>query len=146
MGVGVYCLSIDTGENRRNGRVQAGLQREVVYLGWPIAPSYMSPIAGERGGVAGSQPKWTAVHRSPNKLWRSNFIFNEWEGGILNLPATIEPLSPLNTTESSDSSEARVTFTIFQCIDVVVHKRFYRNEEDQNVSRWKSITWFGVMD
>ncbi len=28
-----------------------GLQRDVVYLGWPIEPSYMSPNAGE-GGVA----------------------------------------------------------------------------------------------
>jgi hypothetical protein len=27
---------------------------------------------GGRGGVAGSQPMSTAVHRSPNKLWRSN--------------------------------------------------------------------------
>ncbi len=28
------------------------------------------------GGVAGPQPMSTAVHRSPNKLWRSNSIFN----------------------------------------------------------------------
>jgi hypothetical protein len=35
-----------------------GLQRDVVYLGWPIAPSYMSPNAGG-GGVAGSQPMST---------------------------------------------------------------------------------------
>jgi hypothetical protein len=28
------------------------------------------------GGVAGSQPMSTAVHRSPNKLWRSNSILN----------------------------------------------------------------------
>jgi hypothetical protein len=33
------------------------------------------------GGVAGSQPMSTAVHRSPNKLWRSNSIFNLWFGG-----------------------------------------------------------------
>jgi hypothetical protein len=33
------------------------------------------PKSGE-GGVAGSQPISTAVHRSPNKLWRSNSIFN----------------------------------------------------------------------
>jgi hypothetical protein len=30
----------------------------------------------EEGGVAGSLPMSTAVHRSPNKLWRSNSIFN----------------------------------------------------------------------
>jgi hypothetical protein len=36
-----------------------GLQRDVVNLGWPIAPSYMSPNAGGGGGAAMS----TAVHR-----------------------------------------------------------------------------------
>jgi hypothetical protein len=38
----------------------------------------MSPNAGGGGGggVAGSQPMSAAVHRSPNKLWISNFIFN----------------------------------------------------------------------
>ncbi len=30
------------------------------------------------GGVAGSQPMSTAVHMSPNKLWRSNSIFKLW--------------------------------------------------------------------
>jgi hypothetical protein len=31
---------------------------------------------GGGGGIAGSQPTSTAVHRSPNKLWRFNSIFN----------------------------------------------------------------------
>ncbi len=31
---------------------------------------------GGSGGVAGSQPMSTVVHRSPNKLWRSKSIFN----------------------------------------------------------------------
>jgi hypothetical protein len=35
----------------------------------------MSPNEGE-GGVAGSQPMSTAVHRSLHKLWISNSIFN----------------------------------------------------------------------
>ncbi len=35
------------------------------------------------GGVAGSQPMSTAVHRSPNKLRRSNLIFNLWVRHIL---------------------------------------------------------------
>ncbi len=44
-----------------------GLQRNVVYLGWSIAPKYFSPNEGARGscGLAGSQPMSTAVHRSP---------------------------------------------------------------------------------
>ncbi len=49
-----------------------------LYLGWPRAPSYMSPNAGGREGVAGPQPLSTAVHRSSNKLWRSSSIFNLW--------------------------------------------------------------------
>jgi hypothetical protein len=52
-----------------------GLQRDVVYLGWPIAPSQMSPNAG---GVRGLS-QWVQVGTwSPNKLWRSNSIFNLW--------------------------------------------------------------------
>jgi hypothetical protein len=42
-----------------------GSQRDVVYLGWPLAPSYMSQNVCEgRGGVAWSQPMstGTAVH------------------------------------------------------------------------------------
>ncbi len=34
------------------------------------------PKCGGRGCVAGSLPMSTSVHRSPNKLWRSNSIFN----------------------------------------------------------------------
>jgi hypothetical protein len=53
-----------------------GSQRDVVYLGWPIAPSYMSPNAG-RGRVAGFQPMSIQLCTwSPNKLRRSNSIFN----------------------------------------------------------------------
>ncbi len=36
-------------------------QKDVVYLGWPIAPSYKSPNAG----VVESQPMSTAVHMEP---------------------------------------------------------------------------------
>ncbi len=42
-----------------------GSQRDVVYLGRPIAPSYISPNAGEGGScVAWSQQMSMAVHRS----------------------------------------------------------------------------------
>jgi hypothetical protein len=36
----------------------------------------MSPNAVHGEGVAGSQPMSTAVHRSPNKLWRSKSTLN----------------------------------------------------------------------
>jgi hypothetical protein len=45
-----------------------GSQRDVVYLGWPKAPSYMVPNA-EGGGVAGTQPRSTAVHMEPKKTF-----------------------------------------------------------------------------
>jgi hypothetical protein len=41
-----------------------GSQRDVVYLGWPIAPSYIGPNA-RGGGGCGSQPMSTAVHMEP---------------------------------------------------------------------------------
>jgi hypothetical protein len=34
------------------------------------------------GGIYVSQPMSTAVHRSPNKLLRSNSIFNLWFSGF----------------------------------------------------------------
>jgi hypothetical protein len=43
-----------------------GSQRDVVYPGWPIAPSYTSPNARGGGGVAGSQPMswYSCTHRA----------------------------------------------------------------------------------
>ncbi len=59
-----------------------GSHRDVVYLGWPIAHSFMSPKAGG-GGLRGlSQRVWLGTW-SPNKLWRSNSIFNLWYLGLL---------------------------------------------------------------
>ncbi len=49
-----------------------GSQRDVVYLGALVC----EPKCREREGVAGSRPMSTAVHRSPNTLWRSSSIFN----------------------------------------------------------------------
>ncbi len=58
-----------------------GSQRDVVYLGWPIASSLMSPNAGGWGGFGGvgGHSQWVQLcTRSPNKLWRSNSIINLW--------------------------------------------------------------------
>jgi hypothetical protein len=45
-----------------------GLQRDVAYLGWPIAPSYMSPNVSEGGSCGVSANEYSC----PSKLWRSN--------------------------------------------------------------------------
>ncbi len=48
-----------------------GLQRDVVSLGWPIAPSYMSPNAGGGGGALRGLSQWVQLYTwSPNKLWK----------------------------------------------------------------------------
>ncbi len=51
-------------------------------LGLPIPSSYMNPNAWEGSVVAGSQSQTqyscSQCTWSPNKLWRSNFIFNLW--------------------------------------------------------------------
>jgi hypothetical protein len=39
-----------------------GLQRDVVYLGWPIAPSFMSPNAGEGGCCLRGLSQWVQLH------------------------------------------------------------------------------------
>ncbi len=49
---------------------------DVVYLGWPKAPSYMSPNAGGGGGLRGLSQWIQLCTWSLNKLWKSNSIFN----------------------------------------------------------------------
>ncbi len=55
-----------------------GLQRDVVYLGWLTATSYMSPNAVGGGGGGELRGLNSCRHRSPNKLWTFNSIFNLW--------------------------------------------------------------------
>jgi hypothetical protein len=54
-----------------------GSQWDVVYLGWPTAPSYIRPNAGD-GGLRGFSQWVQLCTWSPNKLWRSNSTFNLW--------------------------------------------------------------------
>ncbi len=53
-----------------------GLQRDVVHFWLTNSALVYEPKCGGKGVVAGSQPMSTAVHRNPNKLWRSSSIFN----------------------------------------------------------------------
>ncbi len=59
-----------------------GLQRDVVYICWPIAPLIYEAQCGGKGGLRGLS-QWVQlctyhVTWSPNKLWRSTSIFNLW--------------------------------------------------------------------
>ncbi len=105
-----------------------GSQRDVVYLGWPMAPAYMSPNAGGEGGIAGSQPMssiWALCAQlysvqlytwSPNKLWRYNSIFDLWLSFSMRCPvksvlyhALSCPASPVKCPVlSSQSSKCHV--------------------------------------
>jgi hypothetical protein len=54
-----------------------------LYLGRPIAPSYMSPNGGG-GGVAWSQPMSTAVHIEPKiNFGNITSLFNLWVIGTV---------------------------------------------------------------
>ncbi len=68
-----FFLALD---HRKNQTIRTrGSQRNVVYLGWPIAPSYVSSNAG--GGELRGLRHWVQLYTwSPTKLWRSNFIFD----------------------------------------------------------------------
>ncbi len=56
-----------------------GLQGDVVYLSCPIASLVYEPKCGLRGGGLGGLSQWVQLWTwSPNKLWRSNSIFNLW--------------------------------------------------------------------
>jgi hypothetical protein len=61
-----------------SGRVTTPFTQEVTKrcrLSWLTNSALVyEPKCGDRGGVTGSQSMSTAVHRSPNKLWRSNSI------------------------------------------------------------------------
>ncbi len=100
----VYSVRITAKTDEENlGKVRRrGLQRDVVYFDWPIAPSFMSPNAGDGGGggVRGlRQSMSTAAHRSQNKLWRSNYIYNRW------LDTRKKPqIFIINVTQSADGS------------------------------------------
>jgi hypothetical protein len=84
-----------------------GSQRDVTYLGWPIAPSYMSPNAGKGGeGLWESQPMSTPVHK-PH--WAQiNF-------GDLTPYLTYAPPSPCQPTRSYERcSSMRFSKEVFR--------------------------------
>ncbi len=57
------------------------------------AVAYETKCGG--GELRGSQPRSTAIHRSPNKLWRFNTIFNLWLHSLYSLAETSQPPPPL---------------------------------------------------
>jgi hypothetical protein len=64
-------------EGNLNGVQSYSGVTKICRLSWLTNTLVYEPKCGGGGcGVAESQPMSTAVHRSPNKLWRSNSIFN----------------------------------------------------------------------
>ncbi len=63
-----------------NSPADRRLQGDVVYLSWPIAPLVYEPKCGGGGCRVSANENRCAHHVtwSPNKLWRSNYIFNPW--------------------------------------------------------------------
>ncbi len=97
-------------------------QRDVAYLGWPIAPSYMSPNAGGDGtGLS----RWLQLcTRSPNKLCRSNSIFNLWDYLI---PSNINILfwrtDAYNKYSKPFYMQAKRTIFVFLAMDGCLNRR-----------------------
>ncbi len=72
----MYLLEPKEGGGRRNVGPNQGVTKRC-RLSWLTNSALVyEPKCGGRVGVAGSQPMSTAVHRSPNKLCRSNSIFS----------------------------------------------------------------------
>ncbi len=77
--VGQKCVNRNAFKTRLNVLTRGRLQGDVVYLGWPIAPSYMSPNAGGRGGgCVVSANVYSCTHGAQINSGRSNCIFNLW--------------------------------------------------------------------
>ncbi len=66
------------------GRKQGSYKEMSSILAYQKRPRIWAQMRGG-GGVAGSQPISTALHRSPNKLWRSNLIFDLWQKGTVGI-------------------------------------------------------------
>ncbi len=76
--INIFVTSLKLTVRPRDTVYIRGSQRDVVDLVWPIASSYLSPNAGEGGGLR-ALSQWVQLCTcSPNKLWRSNSIFNLW--------------------------------------------------------------------
>jgi hypothetical protein len=87
-------------------------------LGWPTAPSDMSPNAGEREGLRGLS-QWVQLYtRSPNKLRRFNSIFNLCPrtfgpGRCTNYIATQHFSDPSYSQAEEDDATWLLTFLIW---------------------------------
>ncbi len=117
----------------------------VVYLGWPIAHSYMSPNAGGEG-VAGSQLMSTAVHRSPNKFWRTNCVFNLWTEPLRFLSFVENENFPVQVAKMRSNLVANSTL-----FGYLIHRYRYNTEIDEEKVDTYNISvgvclWFCRLD
>ncbi len=105
-------------------------QRYVLYLNWPISPSYMSPNAGWGGEVSAMSTAVTLCTWRPNILWSSISIFNLWCNQKY-CSCKIESKDAIRMPISKPS-----TFYLFGLIFVYSAKTLYINACFK--SQWKS--------
>ncbi len=83
------------------------------------------------GEVAGSQLMNTAVHRSPNELWRSNFIFNlclcTTAADIAHLISQLEYTLESKIKYTHDSSDFSF-YLRFVFLQNAIHEQTYKPE------------------
>ncbi len=97
VGVGFKICYVTLSFDMLTNVLPRGSQRNVVYLGWPIAPSYMSPNAGGRGGrrFAGSQPMSTACEHGAqiNLEYLTTYLsYSQWFKVKIHWPNTCDYL------------------------------------------------------
>ena len=95
--------------------LSGGLERDVVYLGWPIALSYMSPNAGEwrEEGCGVSANEYSCAHGAQRELWRSNNSLYE---------PNLSQLNPLIGVSRLKSLIVKDHFQLF--ISIVVYVQY----------------------
>ncbi len=82
-------------------------QRDVVYLGWPIALSYMSPNAGRGGSCSASEHSCILEPKYVNfRDLSSKYIFNLWYGVIFIRNITLQLFTHRNCTQLHRSGNA----------------------------------------
>ncbi len=78
--------------------------------------------------MRGSGNEYTAVHRSPNKLWRSNSKFNLWD---------------YRTTTNANAKKSKKEITLYRIKIVILLKRTDTFFEELYITKVKKVAMEG---